>query len=235
MKPWQNPFLRDLSYSLRRYYVDEFYFRHSADLIDRGMVLDLGGNRTEKRGIFDLGQYCSQVVYANLSLEKKPDVRCLAEFIPLRSKAVGVVICSELLEHVKDPVSVLNEIFRVLKHDGILLMCTPFLTRIHADPADYGRYTQFYWEEVLSSVGFKDIIVEWQGSFWSVLVEMVRYAICYRSFSWGQSKGWLIRLMAYVFFWLKRLAIACDRDDQGKTAAMVLGFTTGFGVRAVRP
>jgi len=235
MNSSQNLFLQDLSYSLRRYYVDDFYLRHTQDLGDGVIILDLGGTRVQKRGAFDVGRCHAQVVYANLSADKKPDVQCRAESIPVRSKAVNVVICAELLEHVKDPVLVLSETFRVLRHGGILLMCTPFLNRIHADPSDYGRYTEFYWREILSAIGFEDITVEWQGSFWSVLMEMLRYVVSYRSLAWGSGRNWLIRVMAFVFFWLKRGAITWDRDNDGTAAAKYLGFTTGFGVKAVRP
>lgn len=228
-------YLKDLSYSLRRYYVDDFYLRHVKALPESCSILDLGGNRKHKRGAFDLDQYHNQVVYANLSVDKRPDIQCRAECLPMRAMAVDVVICSELLEHVKDPVSVLTEIFRVLRHGGILLMCTPFLNRIHGDPSDYGRYTEYYWRDVLSMIGFRDVTVEWQGSFWSVLIEMLRYAVSYRSLSWNPARGWLIRLVAHVFFWLKRAAIKLDRGDCGSVADIAMGFTTGFGVKAVRP
>ncbi len=44
--------------------------------------LDLGGNRLGKRGFFDIEQYGLRVVYANLSVQKKPDVKSAAECLP---------------------------------------------------------------------------------------------------------------------------------------------------------
>ncbi|MGC8906675.1 MAG: class I SAM-dependent methyltransferase [Desulfomonilaceae bacterium] len=235
MNPSQKAFLKSLSYSLRRYYVDDFYLRHAQDLEGATMVLDVGGNRVQKRGAFDAGCYNSRVVYANISVEKMPHVQCRGERLPLRANSVDVVICSELLEHVKEPAPVLIEIFRVLRGKGILLLCAPFLNRIHADPSDYGRYTEFYWREALTGIGFTDIMVEWQGSYWSVLIEMLRYAVSHASLSWGPGRSRLIRPAAQVFYWLKIAAIAMDRADDGSTAHKSLGFTTGFGVKAVKP
>jgi SAM-dependent methyltransferase len=235
MNPSQKTFLKGLSYSLRRYYVDDFYLRHARDFEAAATVLDVGGNRVQKRGAFDVGQYHENVVYANISVEKRPDVQCRAECIPLRANSVDVVICSELLEHVKEPASVLTEIFRVLRAKGILLLCAPFLNRIHADPSDYGRYTEFYWREALTDIGFKDIMVEWQGGYWSVLIEMLRYAVSHASLSWGPRRSWLIQSCAQVFYWLKIVSIAMDHAADGSTARKSLGFTTGFGVKAVKP
>ena len=55
---------RDLTYSLRRHFVDEFHFRNVASLPDGGLILDLGGNRIAKRGLFDIERYDLRVIYA---------------------------------------------------------------------------------------------------------------------------------------------------------------------------
>jgi len=43
-----------LGYTIRRYYVDEFHFRHVPALLPGSWVLDLGGNKVRKRGQFDV-------------------------------------------------------------------------------------------------------------------------------------------------------------------------------------
>lgn len=45
--------------------------------------------------------------------------------LPLQEDAAGVVICSEVLEHIKAPQACLNEIYRVLAPGGILILSTP--------------------------------------------------------------------------------------------------------------
>lgn len=46
----------------------------------------------------------------------------MGEFLPLRSETVDVIICFNVLDHVFDPQKVMNEISRVLKRNGILLL-----------------------------------------------------------------------------------------------------------------
>jgi SAM-dependent methyltransferase len=155
--------LHDLGYSLRRHFVDQFHLRHVQDFTEDSSVLDLGGNRVAKRGLFDIDRYGLQVVYANLSAAKEPHVRTDAAILPFADARFDAVICSELLEHVPEPLNVVKEIHRVLKPKGSAIICVPFMNKIHGDPYDYGRYTDFFWNENLSRLGFQDIEIEKTG------------------------------------------------------------------------
>jgi len=219
-----NPRLQDplsnLSYSLRRYHVDDFYLRHAPDICNQADVLDLGGNQLAKRGAFNINEISSRVTYANLSAVKQPHVLCRAECTPFSAESFDVVICSEVLEHLLEPSLVLKEIFRVLRSRGIALVCVPFLNRIHADPFDYGRYTHYYWSHALREAGFQEFSIEWQGGFWTVLVEMIRYLVSDKTMSWSPKQTWLVDGLALVFAHMKSKAIAWDLDaaktDEGR-------------------
>lgn len=225
---------RDISYSLRRHYVDEFHARQVAKLEPGSIILDLGGNRTEKRGIFDLDRFELVVTYANLSLSKKPDVQSDASVLPFRENVFDCVICSELLEHVLDPVRVVGEIHRVLKRSGEALICVPFSFPIHADPSDYGRYTGFYWREVMGSQGFGEILIENQGGFWSVLVDMIRYYTYSRTKTWGPERARTLQVIGILLGMLKQGAIRSDDRNKKASQENLIGYTTGFGVRACK-
>jgi SAM-dependent methyltransferase len=225
---------QDLSYSLRRHYVDDFHFRHVATLPEDATVLDLGGNRFGKRGLFDIGKYNLKVVYANLSIAKQPDLQAEAAWLPLRSESFHAVICSEMLEHVPDPPAVVREAHRVLRSGGILLVCVPFLTRIHGDPYDFGRYTDYYWSETLQAAGFTDIAIERQGSFRSVLVDMVRDLAYFNENRSVPRNEWLRRLISRFLGKAKQKAVEWDRAPGSSKIAVPEGYTTGFGIRAIK-
>lgn len=227
--PW------DISYSLRRHFVDEFHFRHVSALQEGTLVLDLGGNRLGKRGLFDIEMYGLDVVYANLSGEKRPHIRSEAEFLPFKENAFHAVVCSELLEHVPEPILVLKEIIRVLSKSGTLLLCVPFMNRIHGDPNDYGRYTDYYWRENLKNVGFDRVQIEQQGGFWSVFVEMVRYLLYVKTRAWSSNRAWMIRIIGSGIAWCKRRAIQWDNMPLPRESDSPSGFTTGFGIVARKP
>ncbi len=226
--------IQDLGSSLRRHLVDEFHFRHVPTLPGHSLVLDLGGNRVGKRGLFDIERYDFRVIYGNLSRAKQPHLQMEASCLPFRGAVFDAVICSELLEHVLRPPVVLSEIFRILRKGGILLICVPFLTRIHGDPYDYGRYTDYYWSETLRSAGFTDLQIEKQGGFWCVLADMLRELAVRKRNSGFLSKPLPAAFLERLVCLAKSKALSLDSQSDDGNESPRDGFTTGFGIKAIK-
>jgi SAM-dependent methyltransferase len=223
---------RDLGYSLRRHYVDEFHFREVPLLPSGARVLDLGGTRIAKRGRFNIERFGLEVTVANLSRAKSPHVQAEAGLVPFRDGTFDAVVCSELLEHVPDPSQVLAEIYRVLQPGGTVLICVPFLNRIHGDPYDYGRYSDYYWGQTLERIGFGDIRIEKQGQYWSVLMDMLRDLVYLKTGSGWMQRDWIVRLAGIALGVARRKALEWDRYAGLGSGSAPTGFTTGFGIRA---
>jgi SAM-dependent methyltransferase len=230
VNPINDELASHLGYTLRRHFVDSFHKREIPKIAENSLVLDFGGNRIRKRGFFDIGSYNLDVTTVDLSRNKVPDIQAEATALPIRDSVFDAVICSELLEHVSYPPQVLAEAHRVLKKGGILLVCAPFLNRIHADPYDYGRYTDYYWLQTLETAGFGNIEIEKQGLFWSVLMDMVRDLI-YTKLIAIEGKP-LYRLGTSLFGAARRFALR--KDAQIPLGSNLSGFTTGFGIRAIK-
>ena len=73
-----------------------------------------------------------------------PNVQFVADGhnIPLPDDSFDAVIVQAVLEHVLEPVTVVSEIYRVLKPDGIVYAETPFLQHVHEGAYDFTRYTE---------------------------------------------------------------------------------------------
>ncbi len=65
-----------------------------------------------------------------------------AHHIPLPDDSFDAVIIQAVLEHVLEPITVVSEIYRVLKQDGIIYAETPFLQHVHEGPYDFTRFTE---------------------------------------------------------------------------------------------
>jgi SAM-dependent methyltransferase len=96
------------------------------------LVLNVGGG-PRRYGVADI----------NLNISKFPNVDLVADAheIPLLSASVDSVICNAVLEHVRSPERVVEELLRVLKPGGLLYAEVPFIFFFHGYPSDYRRYT----------------------------------------------------------------------------------------------
>lgn len=65
-----------------------------------------------------------------------------AHRIPLADACVDAVCVQAVLEHVVDPRSVVAEVERVLKPDGIVYAETPFMQQVHGGAYDFTRFTE---------------------------------------------------------------------------------------------
>jgi len=222
----------DLWYTVRRSYVDEFFTRRVAELPAGTRVIDLGGKKRRKRGRFDISRYDLDVVYANADPRTEPDFCCDAADVPVPDGAYDAVVCSELLEHVPHPQQVLDEAHRLLRPGGVLLLTAPFHCDVHPDPKDYGRYTETWLAEALARAGFVGIEVEPQGCFFTVLADMVKRFAAQNL--WPRRKLTRRLFLAAVSFWL-RLSLKLERRRWHAENRIVRGYTTGYGVRAVKP
>ncbi len=62
-----------------------------------------------------------------------------AQNLPVKSSSADRIICAEIIEHVKSPQLLVNEIARVLKHGGAVVVTTP------NDKSVWGIY-EFFWD-----------------------------------------------------------------------------------------
>ena len=227
--------VRRLDYSLRRHFVDQFHLRHVPSLKPGSTVLDVGGNRISKRGVFNMDLYDLAVIYVNLSAEKSPHVRTDGQAMPFGDGRFDAAICSEVLEHVPDPWAVLTEILRVLKRGGRLIGCVPFMNRIHGDPYDFGRYSDLFLQRTLQEIGYVDITTERHGHFWSVLVDTLRDAVYSQSMA-GRGWGWARqRFVSWAVGHFKALALKWDERTAAGDNSWRRDYTTGFGFTGTKP
>lgn len=226
---------KNLWHSVRRSFVDTFFEKYIGFLAKEAKVLDMGGKKENKRGKFDIEKLKLEVQYANLSSETNPDYLCDIAKVPVSDNVFDGVILAEVLEHVEDPLKVLEEAFRVLKAGGRLFVTTPFQYPIHPDPKDYNRFTDTYFKEKLSEVGFKVDTIEKQGLFFSVLANMFKQ-FGLEMMKKDKLKNKFFRKIVYMFvFWFEKKSIIWDQTTFCQTSRVLSGTTTGFGIVCKKP
>jgi ubiquinone/menaquinone biosynthesis C-methylase UbiE len=155
--------------------------------------------------------------------------------IPVASESFDVILCTEVLEHVSEPIKAVNEFRRILRPGGTLLLTAPLGSGLHQEPYHfYGGYTPYWFHRFLNEAGFKDILVEPNGGFFKHYgQESRRFSVMlnpkYRNKTTGYllSPLWLVTL-PWFYFLMPLLCHYLDYLDKNKA------FTVGYFVRAIK-
>ena len=166
--------------TFRRYYLDKVL----SDINFYGKVLDVGGKKENKRGTFrpPLDKIESWE-YVNIDESTNPDYLCSADNIPVDDNTFDIVMLAEVIEHLENPIAVLNECYRVLKKDGKIVVTIPFLNALHADPYDFQRWTDIKIENVFNKSGFKLINIKPMGGKAAVIYDLLNFSQTPTSFN----------------------------------------------------
>jgi len=211
--------------TFRRYYLDQMLLSQKY----YGKVLDVGGKKDNKRGVFRPAlENVKSWEYLNIDVDTNPDYCCSADTIPVEDECFDMVLLNEVLEHLEDPKSVLQECYRVVKKGGMMIISMPFLYAIHADPYDFQRWTDVKLKQELQHAGFsyEHISVKPMGSLFAVIYDLLYVSVNNAS---NDSQSLKNKLLRKVFLpLLKQMFLFLDKRYSYKSKFI----TTGYYVTA---
>lgn len=96
--------------------------------------------------------------------------------IPLEDESVDVILCTEVIEHIKNPVLAIKEFSRLLKPDGQLLLTAPNCSLTHMAPYYFcNGFSRYWYEENLKDFGFEiEELTEYGNYFSWIKQELLR-------------------------------------------------------------
>jgi SAM-dependent methyltransferase len=98
--------------------------------------------------------------YAGTDVEPGENVRWVGplEELGAPSDSFDLVLCTQVLEHVRRPVTALQQIARVLKPGGYAFVSTHGTYPFHPHPTDYWRWTQQGFEALFEDAGVLELV-----------------------------------------------------------------------------
>jgi ubiquinone/menaquinone biosynthesis C-methylase UbiE len=241
--------MKMLPHQLRRFLAfnllnrDLWIAAQAASVPSGSKVLDVSAGSCPYRKLFDHCEYRTQDFQQLADDQLRHggygtiDYVCDAAAIPVGDSSFDVVICTEVLEHIGEPLRLIQEFSRVVKPGGLLLLTAPLGSGIHQEPHHYyGGFTPFWYRRFLPEHGFEGVSVEPnKGSFAFFSQESLRFL---KSTSpWSLQAHLMIRAVwAPVWFGLLPVlgilvpivAHVLDEYDQEKR------FTVGYHVKALK-
>lgn len=210
----------------RRFWLDACLKAFSHEM--RGIVLDLGGKRENKRGTFQPPEQDARAWwYLNLDLSTRPNIFADVTRTPLKIASVDCILCTEVIEHLHNPQACVDEIHRLLRDDGLVFASTPFFYPVHADPYDFQRFTEDGLRNLFRN--FQSVEVYRMGGYAGALGLMVELGI-----PGMEGKSLPRKFVRWAMKWISRWLCCFDLSVFDKENEAWSKFTTGYFVRAVR-
>jgi SAM-dependent methyltransferase len=167
--------------------------------------------------------------YVGLDVRPGPGVDVVGdvERLPQADASVGTVIAMSTFEHVPRFWRGFDEVYRVLRPDGALLVSCPFNVRIHNHPSDYWRFTPEALEVLLEPYPHK--LTGWHGpaerpeNVWALAFRAGRAGITAEQFRRyrtllgryaRQPLRWRRRLRYRLFDWIDRRQLCAAYLEQ---------------------
>ena len=151
-------------------------------------LLDAGAGEQQYR------QYCSHLIYVCQDFGEyegegnkeglqtgtwdtsKIDIVSDILEIPEPDASFDAILCTEVLEHIPEPITALIELHRLLKPGGELILTAPFASLTHFAPYHYySGFNKYFYEHHLSKIGFSIIEISANGDYSAyVAQELIR-------------------------------------------------------------
>ena len=210
----------------RRLWLDYILFAFAHEM--QGVVLDLGGKRNNKRGNFMPPEENADAWwYVNLDMSTRPDIYADVTSVPIESKSLDCIVCTEVLEHLSSPQTCVDEIYRLLRTKGIVFASVPFFYPVHADPYDFQRFTEDGLRHLFRN--FSSVEIFRMGGYAGVLGLLIEIGIA----GFG-GNNYMERVIRWAMKWVSRWLCRYDISIFGHENEVWKKFTTGYFVRAIR-
>lgn len=213
---------RALSAKLTRVTLDRFVQAHAST----GRTLDVGSQNGPYAALFP-NRIALDICRGN-GVQVLGDAQALA----FRDAAFDVVLCTEVLEHLPEPQRAIDEMWRVLKAGGTLLLTTRFLFPIHDAPHDYFRFTKYGLRHLLRRFEILELAEE-TDTVGALAVLVQRLGMQARTIGPAPMRGaWLVAArMLRPFSFL----ITAEYGDSRRLTRETGIMTSGYHVAARKP
>lgn len=117
--------------------------------------------------------------------------------IPLSDATANLVICTETLEHTKKPNFVVQELYRITKPGGTVLLTAPMVWPVHEAPYDFFRYTNYGMKYFFEEAGFTKVDIQPSNGY---LYTMCQLAQLYMRHPLFRPLVWVLNLVGFTAY-----------------------------------
>lgn len=161
---------------------DRFVIQQISDIESGAVLLDAGAGQQKYRKFCDHLKYISQdfneydgggdgkgLQKGTWDVTKTEVISDITE-IPLAKDSIDAILCTEVFEHIPDPIAAVKEFNRLLHRGGKLILTAPFCSMTHFSPYHFSTgFNKYWYERVLCDNGFEIKKMERGGNYFKWL------------------------------------------------------------------
>lgn len=143
--------------------------------------------------------------------------------IPVPNRSFDAVLCTEVFEHLPDPLLALKEFSRIIKKGGYLVLTAPFCSLTHYSPYHfYTGFNRYFYKTHLTKFGFKITEIKANGNFFEYLAQEIRRIQEVKSMYVGPFKINILETIVFkiCLFILNQLS----KKDKGSDELLCFGY-----------
>lgn len=146
------------------------------------------------------------------------DIVCDIVDIPEPDASFDAVLCTEVFEHLPDPVSALQELVRLLKPGGMLITTAPFWSMTHQAPFHFATgFNRFFYEHHYERLGLDIVELTPNGNYFeSVGQEVRRLSEMAQTYAGTKLDGYEVYAVQMILALVQRLSAL----DKGSNAML---------------
>ncbi|MCU0586957.1 MAG: class I SAM-dependent methyltransferase [Syntrophobacteraceae bacterium] len=219
-----------------RYLIHRFLRRAAEDLPAGALVLDAGAGNGRYRPLFTRQRYiASDFCRVGGKNYRWIDVITDLSTPGLRDESVDAVVNIEVLEHVRDPARLMDQLARLLRPGGSLYLTCPQTWGVHEAPYDFYRFTRYALADLFARAGLEVKSLEPMGGYFCLMGKLLSRLPYQLEEPAGDGLKRLLHKIRFVLlkeifhYWIPFLVVHLDFLDRRKD------FTLGYLCHAVKP
>ncbi len=147
--------------------------------VKSGMILDVGCGMKPYKSLLNAsgstyyGTDYPLTMKGSYGKSTKADFFSESTLLPFNNNTFDTLLSTQMLEHVSDPKKVIQEMGRVLKPGGIMILSAPMTWPLHEEPYDFFRYTLHGLRHLLQKANFEILDEIPRGNNFTTMAQML--------------------------------------------------------------
>lgn len=207
LKHIQRPLREAVRFNSSRYRLHHVVADFASQAPPGSKVLDAGAGEAPFRPLFRHTHYQSADFTKVNKPYETPTYVCDLAAVPVIDGYYDYILFTQVLEHLPEPANVLQELQRLLRPGGKILITGPLFFEEHEQPYDFYRYTQYGFRYLIEKVGLSIERLEWLEGYYGTVGYQLNRIGQYLPWRPQNFRGSLERLLLPIF--MAKMKIFC--------------------------